>query len=302
MATIKLACWNVYFSDRLIEGEPGALKLRHDETKRANKVGKIIQEIAPDVLGIVECMPAYKLKYFRDIFMPGYRYRVEGDGKRLNLGLLYRADKFEANKIPFAEGRWKARIGDDPRPKYYSFSRVPLIVRLRAKASGRSFVVAVVHPKSKKTYTANVQEPYDNRKKIVAQCLRTREILRKVAAKGPDYERFVVMGDVNDGPGFDKYEAKILKSGIESLAGDVFLPPEIYASFVDLSKGGTPTTKFTGAPQLDHLLFGQSAEKPGGLQFKVGSGRIRSDLGNFGNKAGKKADSDHMPIEAEFEI
>ena len=302
MATIKIACWNIYFSDRLVHTYQGKLRIKPAEAARAKKVAGIITSMDPDILGIVECMPSNKLRFFRDRFLDGYRYRIEGNKPYLNLGLLYRSAKFSATKVAFDEGGWKARIGDDARTKTYHFSRVPLIVRLTEKASGASFVVAVIHPKSKKTYTEDEKEPLDNRKKIVAQCIRTREIMAKIASKGADYERFIVMGDVNDGPGFDQHEAKILKSGIETLAGDVFRPHEIYLSFVDLSGGGTPTTKFTGAPQLDHLLFPEAVEGAGGLRFNAGSGKIRHDLGNFGSKSGKKYDSDHMPIEAKFTV
>ncbi len=152
--------------------------------------------------------------------------------------------------------------------------------------------------KSKKTYTADKKEPFANRRKIVAQSQRTREIMAELKENyHRDYKRFMVIGDVNDGPGFDKYEAKIVVSGIETLLGTVFEPKSVYVSFSDLANGGIPTTPFAGAPQLDHILYSQAMERAAGARIVKGSGLVRSDLVNFSTGSGKDKDSDHAPVE-----
>ncbi len=52
MSTIKVACWNIYYSDRLVKS--GAINTATVQKTRADKVAEIIEEMDPDILGIVE--------------------------------------------------------------------------------------------------------------------------------------------------------------------------------------------------------------------------------------------------------
>ena len=309
MPNLKIACWNVYFSHNLIGGDAG----HHDvaQPSRADNVAKVIYEIDPHLLGIVECMPRSKLEFFRDAFMdPGYELLVEGDASRLNLGLLYWAPEVEVTRVPFASAPWQDQLGDDPGPTRYRFARTPLIAHVRHRQSGAELIIAVVHPKSKKTYSpdpdARRQEALRNRKRIVAEGRRLRAILSGLAASlGPPYDRFLVMGDINDGPGFDDVEARILRSGIESHLGSVLDPDSLLYSAVDLSdEVGVPTTPPSwGAPQLDHILSTRPLARGAGLpRLVAGSGRVRSDLVDFAAGSGKATDSDHAPVEALVEL
>lgn len=304
MTNLKIACWNVYFSHTLIGGDPGSYRVA--QQARADNVAEVIYEIDPHLFGIVECMPRSKLEFFRDAYMdPGYGLVVEGDASRLNLGLLYWAPELEVTQVPFGREAWLDQIGDDPQPARYRFARTPLITLVRHKVTGAAFVLAVVHPKSKKTYSADPderrQEALRNRKRIVAEGRRLRAILHGLAASlGPPYDRFLIMGDINDGPGFDAVEAAILRSGVETHIGSVLDPARLLYSFVDLSdEVGIPTTPSSwGAPQLDHVLYTrQLAEGPALPRIVSGSGRVRSDLVDFASGSGKDTDSDHIPVE-----
>ena len=297
MSELKIGCWNIYFSQNFVTGTAGKYEIVSSEEDRFNTVLGIIRTMRADMLGIVECMAPWHLRFVRDQFLPDYDFHVEGRGKRLNLGLLYNPKKLAITPLDYDRSKWQAKIGYKADLQDYRFSRTPLLVGVRDLSTDEHFALAVVHMKSKKTYTSDKEEPFRNRRKIVAQSLRTREILAMQEKVQSDYKRFIVMGDVNDGPGFDKYEAKIVVSGIESLLGSVFDPKEVFLSFTDLKDGGVPTTPFPGAPQLDHILFSQSAERPGGIRIKSGSGRVRSDLVDFSNGSGKEKDSDHVPVE-----
>ena len=302
MAQIKIACWNIFFSHKLVSKRNGKWRIHPKERTRAGNVAAIIKDIRADVLGIVECMPLEKLEFFRDTFFPGQALKIEGDNNRLNIGLMYDPDRVEVAKLRIPKGSWKMRIGYNARLRTYTFSRVPLVVAIKDKQTGSEFVTAVVHPKSKKTYTDDPGEPVANRKKIVAQGLRVRKIMSDVAARQPSFKRFIVMGDANDGPGFDDDEAKIAVSGVEALIGSVLRPADIYYSFVDLSDGGIPTTPFEGAPQLDHILYSQDMLKRGGPAIRRATGRVRSDLVDFSAGSGKKRDSDHAPVEVSVRV
>ena len=305
---LKLACWNVYFSHTLIGGDAGSHFVAQPD--RADKVAEVIYQIDPHLLGVVECMPRSKLEFFRDTYLDaGYELLIQGDASRLNLGLLYWSPELEVTKVPFSHGSWQDQIGDDAQPVSYRFARVPLIAHVRHRSSGRELIVAVVHPKSKKTYStdpdARRQEALKNRKRIVAEGRRLRAILDGLAATlGPPYDRYVVMGDINDGPGFDATEARILRSGLETHIGSVLDPDRLLYSFVDLSdEVGIPTTPASwGAPQLDHLLYTRSLAR-GAASPRVadGSGMVRSDLVDFNAGSGKDTDSDHVPVELVLE-
>ena len=297
MADIKVACWNIYFAHKLVEMEDGKLRITPKEKTRADTIADIITKMDPAVLGVVECMSPKEFTFFRRTFFPHMKSTIEGDKSRLNIGMLYDPTKVKVRKLSFDKGGWKARIGYKARQSTYRFSRTPLICSIEDLATGKSFACATVHMKSKKTYTEDKAEPFENRKKIVAQALRTREIMAKIAATKPEFERFIVMGDVNDGPMFDEYEAKIVVSGVESLIGSVFFPDDVYFSINDLSKGGIPTTPFKGAPQLDHLLYSRGLAGSGKPQIKAGTDQVRTDLVDFSKGSGKKKDSDHAPVE-----
>lgn len=307
ISTIKVACWNIYMSHRLITGTRASLRFNSKELKRTENVVNIINAIDADILGIVECMPKEKLEFFCERFFPHYQSLVKGTGYSLNLGLLYNPDIVRADAVNFNEGPWMDCLGNDPRMKSYRFSRVPLIVEVTHLKSGNQFILSLVHTKSKKTYKKDTveeqEEALNNRKKIVSECKHIREILfSKVQQNGTPHDQFLIMGDINDGPGFDQYEAKILYSGVESLIGSVLDPDRILYSFINLSDGGLPTTSFEGAPQLDHMFVTQSMIRNTGFpKLRRDSGRIRSDLVNL-KIDGKHRDSDHAPVELLLEI
>jgi hypothetical protein len=291
MAAIKVACWNIYYSDRLVEN--GKVK-----GTRAENVSKIIEKMDADILGIVECMPASKLEVFRDEYFDYYDFVVEGRSKKQNVGLFYYPYAVDVEKLDYNKGKWEAQIGDDKAKKKYAFSRKPLIVKVTPKEGDKKpFLLAVVHQKSKKTYSADKEEPYTNRKKIIAQGMRLREILFGMVEKGIA-ERFMIMGDINDGPGFDNFETRLLKSGVEAHIGSVLRPETILHSFVDLSNGvGRPTHSFKGLVQIDHVLYTHDMSHGSGKpRVKKDSGEVRDDLVDI-KKNGKGRDSDHAPVE-----
>ena len=299
MDTIKVACWNIYYSDRLVENG----KIKPSSQTRADNVGQIIETIDGDVLGIVECMPESKLKVFRDTYCDFYDIVVEGNSKEQNLGILYYPYTVNVEKLTYNKKKWQARIGDDSNTKQYQFSRKPLIVKVTPKIGDKTpFILAVVHQKSKKTYSSDQKEPINNRKKIIAQGLRLREIIFKMMDDGIA-DRFMIMGDINDGPGFDKHEALLLKSGVESHIGSVLAPETVLHSFVDLSDGvGIPSHSFKPPSQIDHMLYthdmAHGTKKP---KVKNNSGKVRTDLVDI-KKDGKKRDSDHAPIELKVDV
>jgi hypothetical protein len=296
MATIKLACWNIYYSNRLVKGNK--INPEQKQKTRAGNVAGIIQHMDPDILGIVECMPEKSLDVFLKAYgMDYYIPLLEGKKDKHNVGLLYWPGSVKVVKQNFSGAKWKDKVGNDKNPRKYAFSRKPLIVKVTPKkGSKNSFLIAVVHQKSKKTYSSNEREPYNNRKKIIAQGRQLRKILYRML-KNKVADRFFIIGDINDGPGFDEYEKSLVESGVEAHLGTVLVPETVLHSFTDLSKGGKPTHPFKPVAQIDHILYPHNvAHGKTKVKVKKNSGRVRTDLVSI-KKNGKDRDSDHCPIE-----
>lgn len=310
MPILKIASWNIYFSHEFVrKNNSGQFTITSTQETRANQVADHIAAIDPHVLGIIECMPIDELEYFRDIYFPGYECVIEGSGKRLNLGMLYWPDDVTVEKVNFDKERWTDKLYHNRPERIYKWTRVPLMVKITHNTSGNEFIVALVHPKSKKTYSRDPgqarAEALRNRERIVAEGRRLHKLLwEKAEAHGEPFNRFIVMGDINDGPWFDRYESKVLRSGVESHIGSVFDPDQVLHSFVDLSnEKGHPTTPFGGGKQLDHILYTHDFDH-GTTKPKVvpSSGKIRDDLVNFDNGSGKRVDSDHCPVEIQVRV
>lgn len=304
MATLKTASWNIYFSHEFVKkSSAGNLYIPSTQRPRAERTADYIATIDPHVLGIIECMPPNELAHYRDEFLPGYETLTEGTGARLNIGMLYWPDSVDVEKVPFSRNKWKDQLYHNRPERIYKWTRVPLIVKVTERGSGKQFIVAVVHPKSKKTYGSNpAAEALTNRERIVAEGRRIHSILwKKHKSLGAPYDRFIIMGDINDGPWFDTYETKLLRSGVESHIGSVYEPDKVLHSSIDISdEKGTPTTPFGGGKQLDHILYTHElAHGTGNPKVVAGSGRIRNDLVNFSTGSGKSKDSDHCPVEIE---
>jgi endonuclease/exonuclease/phosphatase family metal-dependent hydrolase len=310
MPNAKIACWNIYFSWNLVEKHRGELRIVPRERTRSENVGRIIREMDADLLGIVEGASKAELDFFRKKKCPQYdRLLLNEDSSKYTIAVLYKSEVLSVTRIRINDQRWRARIGNDRSEKFYKFTRPPLVVRVRHVASDKEFVLALVHLKSKRpsdnqTREQQNREAIRNRKRIVAEAMRLREILYAEADRRGGEPRFMIMGDINDGPDFDRYEAQILRSGIESLLGSVLDPDKLLRSFVDLSDGkGQPSSSFArGSVQLDHIaytasmVFGRLLPK-----IRKGSGAVRSDLVDI-TRDGKRRDSDHAPIEVKVRL
>lgn len=305
-----IATWNIYFSWNLVEMHSGAHRITPSQRRRAQNIADIISDMDADALGIQECMSPDELKFFRDEKCPQYDgLMTNEDRNQYNLGLLYKKSVFNARKVRLDTDRWKAKIGDDRRERFYKFTRPPLVVDLEHLTAGTKMTVANIHFKSKRpdddlTWEEQQKEAIENRKRIVAEGLRLRELLNRRANGGEPKNRIMVIGDLNDGPDFDHYEKRIYASGIETLLGSVLDPENIYYSAIDLSDGkGEPSSSFAdGSIQLDHIVHTQDMfygrTKP---KIVKGSGKVRSDLVNI-KRDGKRRDSDHAPVQVEVDF
>jgi hypothetical protein len=106
------------------------------------------------------------------------------------------------------------------------FSKPPL--ELTISVSDRTLHLIGVHVKSKAPHGARTPAEHtrialENRRKQVAQCRWIRARVDDHLAAGHD---LIVLGDFNDGPGLDDYEAEFGVSGVEIVMGPTTPPDE----------------------------------------------------------------------------
>ena len=110
-------------------------------------------------------------------------------------------------------------IDVDGKADHHKFSKPPL--EARVSFGERVVNLMGVHIKSKAPHGARshdhaVQIAIANRRKQLAQCLWLRQRVDERLSGGEDV---IVLGDFNDGPGLDEYEALFGRSGVEIVLG-----------------------------------------------------------------------------------
>lgn len=150
---------------------------------------------------------------------------LEGDGvprARRNGGIK------KSTETPRFNKRFEQDTDDDRIKEIYRHYRPPLEGKVTVHGGGE-FYVLLVHAKSKKVFRPVTlvqlqQESERNRRKLFAEA----SSIRRRVEDWLDKEReFVVMGDVNDGPGMDYYEQLFGRSALEIIMGDIFKPDRV---------------------------------------------------------------------------
>jgi endonuclease/exonuclease/phosphatase family metal-dependent hydrolase len=157
--------------------------------------------------------------------------------------LLYDPDRLTARHDP--RGSWPMLPGIPGTPRFDGVYRVaiapgelvepirhskpPLEVALTTPAGAHLRLIGV-HVKSKAPHGAHgpadlARVATENRRKQLAQCLWVRARVEEHLASG---DALIVLGDFNDGPGIDDYEAILGRSGVEVVMGAGTPGPQLY--------------------------------------------------------------------------
>jgi len=242
---MRLMTYNLEWFDHLFEAD-NSLKTDDDSKKRFDAIAEVLTNTNPDLIGITEGpntttttgsrSTVQALENFASTFglrqikaLLGY----PSAGKQ-EIALLYDPDVVEAEHDPGGKSghkknppfneQFQADSDGDGIPEIYKHYRPPLEAKVTRKDTGDSFWIIVVHAKSKGIFTATDRIHFDrisdrNRKKLFAECgsvrLRVDEWFKKDRP-------IAVMGDINDGPGFDFYESRFGKSAVELILGDIY--------------------------------------------------------------------------------
>ena len=269
---------------------PSREKAKKEAEKRLPAIAEVIARIDPDVIGITEAPNTTTTSDNRDTvaqleaFAAGFGLRCSkaliGFPSRgtQEIALLYDPAVFTAEHSPGGQP------GDHESPPFnqafhvdsdgdgileiYEHYRPPLEVKLTRADTGAELWLIVVHAKSKGIFDAMDRVHFErnserNRRKLFAECTSIRRRVDEWQDAGRD---IVVMGDINDGPGFDWYESRFGRSAVEIVMGDIFQPEKVLANRLGAPKWGrfgwNPSTarftdQFTGDlvnALIDHIV------------------------------------------------
>lgn len=241
---LRLATWNVEWFNALFDDadvllDDGGWSGRWGVTRAEQiaAIGTVFASLDADAVMVIEAPDTSRhrntvtaLTGFADRF--GLRTRAVLTGfandTQQEIALLYDPDRVTAVHAPLDsplaprfDGSFAVDLDNDARPDTVRWSKPPLEVTLTAPGHGSLSLIGV-HAKSK---AAHVEGPPDrlrqvhiaNRRKQLAQCVWLRARVDQLLAQ---HRPLLVMGDFNDGPGLDAFEALFGRSGVDIVLGE----------------------------------------------------------------------------------
>ncbi len=176
------------------------------------------------------------------------------------IALLYDPDVLHARHVlhshpgaPQFDGVFELDLDVDELVDQVRFSKPPLELQVTA-GNGRKLNVIGAHLKSKAPHGARTDEDVmrisiANRRKQLAQAIWLRRRVAWLLEQGHD---LLVMGDLNDGPGLDEYEALFGRSSVEIIMGDELFDPHAQILCQPRPSGLPATARFF---DRDHNRF-----------------------------------------------
>ncbi len=293
----RLMAYNIEWFTKCFEAD-NTLSADPERVRQLDAVATVIDAIAPDLIGITEAPNTTTTTGERDTVTAleafaaakGLRQRKAMIGTpspgQQEIALLFDPDVFGAahapggnpgsrSNPPFDEEFFQDSDADGILELYRHY-RPPLEVRATRADGGADLHLMVVHAKSKGIFDAMDRVHYErvaerNRRKLFAECSSIRRRVEDWLEAG---HNVIVMGDINDGPGFDHYEGRFKRSAVEIVMGDIFKPDAILCSHMGAPKWGDfgwepSTARFTDPfthdkvnALIDHVLASATVAVP----------------------------------------
>ena len=220
-----------------------------DVTGLAERVGAVLRQLDPDLICLQEGAGEEEVSLFLNRYLSLANRKswqvIGGSGNGQKLIAAARTDR-KVSSISLASNAcdltkqlssgYRADIDGDLVAERKKFARVPLVVDV--KAHGREIRIVNCHLKSKriengeKLWRGSVEEKQryiraalTARRRISAEAFRIRAYLDDVFHNDPK-KLLLLVGDLNDGPGFDYFEKLYLTHSIIDVVFGSVLRPE----------------------------------------------------------------------------
>lgn len=322
----RLATWNIEWANALFDDAGQLLNdsgpsTRYQTTRAAQIAGitQVLRALDADALMVIEAPDTGSKRSTLTALETlarhaGVRARKAmigfASGTEQEIAFLYDPDRITAAHRPG---------GDAAFPRFDGYilsehgkithSKPPL--ELQITVAGRDMRLIGVHAKSKAPHGAQnaadaMRIARNNRQKQLVQCRWIRGRVDTLLAAGHDV---IVLGDFNDGPGLDSFEAEFGQSGVEVAlgAGEMALTDPNARLALSRRFGIIPTTaRFWLAPEkryfealLDFIMVsrGLNALAPRWAIWHPFNDPARAPLGEA-----LLAASDHFPVTLDLDL
>jgi endonuclease/exonuclease/phosphatase family metal-dependent hydrolase len=294
-------------------------RIKDQLSDRARNVARILAEMDADIVAICEGANSHaEHRRFLDEHLPNMGYRVAlGKSRGAQNLVYYYRDSVEMKDVDDGHGYYADRVMDiegDRVKEIAHFERRPLEATVVLPEA--EFMMILVHAKSKGVYDVADLPYYQmiasaNRRRLIMQAIRLRGRLDELLDKRPQLP-VVVLGDMNDGPGFDAYEKQLGRSFVETVMGSVFDPTSIFANALAWLREVNPQDLWTAEfvdpivshregwkhrVWIDHILLSPHFRKPeASLGLVKHSGKVFQPARRI------RPSSDHMPVFCDMEF
>jgi endonuclease/exonuclease/phosphatase family metal-dependent hydrolase len=232
----RLATWNIEWANALFD-DAGLLlndagpSARYQTTRAAQIAGitQVLQALDADAIMVIEAPDTGSRRSTVTALEnlaahAGLRARRAmigfASGTEQEIAFLYDPDKVAAVHLPGGDVAFP-RFDLDIETEHGRITHSKPPLELQVTTGGRVLRLIGVHAKSKAPHGAQdaadaMRIGRDNRLKQLAQCRWIRGRVDTLLAGGADV---IVLGDFNDGPGLDSFEAEFGQSGVEVVLG-----------------------------------------------------------------------------------
>jgi hypothetical protein len=244
IATYNVEWFSYLFNDENELVNDASWSGRHDVTKleQTNALAVVLNAIDADAIMIIEAPSTNKvrsstraLETFARAFGLRQTQAITGftNDTQQEIALMYDPSKMDVSHAPMKPTKRAPAFSDkfvlgngNDAQKPVTFSKPPLELVLNPRGPGPNLRLIGVHAKSKAPHGAKTPEEatkisLKNRRKQLTQCLWIRRRVEQHLRKN---DHVMVLGDFNDGPGLDKFEAEFGHSGIEIVLGNTQKP------------------------------------------------------------------------------
>lgn len=335
LATYNIEWMNALFDDANTLVEDTSWSARYNITKeqQIKALGVVFQAMDADAVLVIEAPDASNrrdtaaaLEAFAERFKLRTRAAIIGfaNDTQQEIALLYDPDRLRVwhdpkgaptgsvgqPDAPRFDGRFLIDLDVDAQEDTVMFSKPPLELAAET-SSGFAFRLIGAHLKSKAAHGARtpddvMRHSIANRRKQLAQAIWLRQRISGHVAEG---DPLVVMGDLNDGPGLDRYESLFGRSSVEIVMGEDMFDPHA-ARALGQKIGAMPTSaRFWNREDkryfqalLDYAFVSQDL-RPQAMQWRIW--HPMDDPECWSNAQLRQAlvdASDHFPVSLDLSI